>query len=132
MKILRFMHAAYQTIRLNSLIISQKSVFKYSKNWLSFGPKTSKICLNFFFLQYSTFGSFCHNSASFQKFSKRIFAWLSVNTGGSFDILHAWIWKFSFFDFYSDHVIFKVQFCLDRFYLISLRNSFPFPMCHGG
>ena len=32
MKILRFMHAAYQTIRLNSLIIKQKSVLKNSEN----------------------------------------------------------------------------------------------------
>ena len=39
MKILRFMHAAYQTIRLNSLIIKQKSVLKYSKKLTEFWPK---------------------------------------------------------------------------------------------
>ena len=33
MKIFRFMHAAYQTIPQELLIIKQKSVFQNSENW---------------------------------------------------------------------------------------------------
>ena len=43
MKILRFMRAGYQTIRQDSVIIKQKSVFEIFENWRSYGKKTVKI-----------------------------------------------------------------------------------------
>ena len=40
MKILRFMHAGYQTIRQDSVIIKQKSVLGIFENWRRNGKKT--------------------------------------------------------------------------------------------
>ena len=42
MKILRFMHAGYQTIRRDLLIIRQKSFLGIFENWRSYGKKLSK------------------------------------------------------------------------------------------
>ena len=39
LKVFRFMHAGYKTIRLDSLMFKQKSVLKIFENWWSYGKK---------------------------------------------------------------------------------------------
>ena len=54
MKILRFMHAGYQTIRQDSVIIKQKSVLGIFENWQSYGKKN---CQNSTILQKREFST---------------------------------------------------------------------------